>query len=129
MSHVILIVEDSEQCAVTLEFALMSIPDLTINRFSSGEDALRFLDGVDRATVSAVITDLNMPVMDGFELISRIRSDQRYATLPIMVLSGDPDPRAPARTRELGANAFFPKPFSPTQVKQKLEALLDRPDR
>jgi CheY-like chemotaxis protein len=72
-----------------------------------------------------VVTDLNMPRMDGFEFIERIRAEPRHQRLPIIVVSGDTDPRTPARLASLGANAFFPKPYSPAQVRLKLEQLLD----
>ena len=72
-----------------------------------------------------MVTDLNLPSMDGFELIERVRSDSRTARLPIVVISGDSDPRTPARIYGLGADAFFGKPYSPAQVRQKLEQLLD----
>jgi len=73
----------------------------------------------------AVVTDLNLPAMDGFELIQRVRSDSRTARLPIVVISGDSDPRTPERIYRLGADAYFGKPYSPAQVRRKLEQLLD----
>jgi CheY-like chemotaxis protein len=72
-----------------------------------------------------VVTDLNMPRMDGFEFIERIRAEPRHQHLPIIVVSGDTDPRTPERLVSIGANAFFPKPYSPAQVRLKLEQLLD----
>ncbi len=124
MSRVVLIVEDSEQCAVTLEIALTALPGTIVSRFSSGEEALEFLRSATGAVnVCAVLTDLHMPRMDGFELIGRIRS--LAAGLPIIVLSADTDPATPERVRQLGANAFFSKPFSPGEVRKKLEQLLN----
>jgi CheY-like chemotaxis protein len=66
-----------------------------------------------------------MPRMDGFELIRRIRENERLAATPIIVVSADTDPATPERIAQLGVNAFFPKPFSPAQVRRKLEQLLD----
>ena len=60
----------------------------------------------------------------GFELIGRLRSDGRMADLPIIAVSGDPDPSIPARARKLGANAFFAKPFSPSAVRDALVRLI-----
>ena len=75
--------------------------------------------------ICALVTDLHLPLMDGFELIERLRSDSRTARLPIIVISGDSDPRTPERLYRLGANAYFGKPYSPVQVRQKVEQLLD----
>jgi two-component system, chemotaxis family, chemotaxis protein CheY len=120
----VLIVEDCENSAETLQMALLGIPDVRVLLASSGPDALRILAGAG-SSVGAVITDLNMPRMDGFELIRRIRADYGLAATPIIVVSADTDPSTPERTLQMGASAFFPKPFSPAQVRRKLEQLLN----
>ena len=125
MRRIVLIVEDSEQCASTLEIALLSIPGVEIARVSGGAEALEFLRGQQGAEVCALVTDLNMPRMDGFELIEQVRADHPHARIPIVVVSGATDPQAPARVRQLGADAYFSKPYSPAQVRAKLEQLLN----
>ena len=120
----VLIVEDSENSADMLEIAFLGIPDLAVVLASSAVEALRIL--IDRATkVQAIVTDLNMPRMDGFELIRRVREDRRLSGTPIIVVSADTDPATPSRVADLGVDAFFPKPFSPAQVRRKLEQILD----
>jgi two-component system, chemotaxis family, chemotaxis protein CheY len=120
----VLIVEDAATWADTLEMAFLAIPDIEVTVVPTAHAALRLLDRADCA-VSAVVTDLNMPRMDGFEFIERIRAEPRHQRLPIIVVSGDTDPGTPDRLAALGANAFFPKPYSPAQVRLKLEQLLD----
>ena len=63
--------------------------------------------------------------MSGLGLIAHLRRDQRYAALPVLVISGSAGRDAPARALEAGATAFFSKPFSPAAVRQKVEALID----
>jgi CheY-like chemotaxis protein len=121
-SRTVLLVDDAEP-ACALEVALAGIPNLAVVSLYSAEDALRILEGDDR--VCALVTDLNMPRMDGLELIERVRAAGRHARLPILVVSGDTDPQTPERVRRLGVDAFFPKPYSPSQVRQKLEQLLN----
>jgi two-component system, chemotaxis family, chemotaxis protein CheY len=123
MSRTVLIVEDTEQCATTLEIALLGIPDVDVSTARDAAQALLLLDS--SGTVSVLITDLHLPIMDGFEFIERMRRDQRYARIPVIVVSGDTDPRTPERVRRLGAEAYFAKPYSPAQVRQKVEELLD----
>jgi len=120
----VVIVEDAATCATTLEMAFLSIPDIAVAVMPSAQAALRLLEREDCA-VSAVVTDLNMPRMDGFEFIERIRAAPRHRHLPIIVVSGDTDPQTPGRLASLGADAFFAKPYSPAQVRLKLEQLLD----
>src|SRR5476649_2771187 len=120
----VLIVEDSENSATTLEIAFLGIPGLAVLLASSEVEAVRILDR-GGANVQAIVTDLNMPRMDGFELIRRVRGDRRLSATPIIVVSADTDPATPGRVAELGVDAFFAKPFSPAQVRRKLEQLLD----
>ena len=119
----VLIVEDSENSAAMLELAFLGIPDIQVMQVPSGVEALHILDG--KTPVRAVVTDLNMPRMDGFELIRRIRDDIRLRTTPIIVVSAVTDPETPERVAALGVDAFFPKPFSPAQVRRALEQLLN----
>jgi len=120
----VLIVEDSENSAATLEIAFLGIPGLSVLLASSAFEALRILQRPGPA-VRVVVTDLNMPRMDGFEMIRRIREDQGLSSTPIIVVSADTDPGTPDRVAQLGVSAFFPKPFSPAQVRRKLEQILD----
>jgi len=120
----VLIVEDSENSACTLEIALLGIPGISVMLASSALEALSILhDG--GPGIQAIVTDLNMPRMDGFELIRRIREDRRLCATPIVVISADTDPATPERIARLGVNAFFAKPYSPAQVRRKLEQILN----
>jgi two-component system, cell cycle response regulator len=120
-NRVVLVVEDAEDCSATLDIALHSIGGLSVCFASSAEEALGFMD---RQPVSALITDLHLPAMDGFEFLARVRGQSRYASIPILVISGDADPQTPKRALSLGANVFFGKPYSPIAVRQKLEELI-----
>jgi two-component system, chemotaxis family, chemotaxis protein CheY len=122
-SRSVLIVDDSENAAATLEVAFLGIPGLAVITASSGAEALRILSHSEG--VGAVVTDLNMPRMDGYELIRRLRGDRRLSSVPIVVISADTDPATPQRVARLGVSAFFAKPFSPAEVRRKLEQILD----
>jgi CheY-like chemotaxis protein len=123
-SRAVLIVEDSVNSAATIELALSEIPGLSVLFAASGVEALRIMDQPGSA-VQAIITDLNMPRMDGFELIRRIRENGRTSAIPIIVVSADTDPETPERIAQMKVDAFFAKPFSPAQVCKKLEQLLN----
>jgi CheY-like chemotaxis protein len=121
---IVLIVEDSENSAAMLEITFLGIPGLNGLTAPSAVEALRILDS-GPGTVGAMVTDLNMPRMDGYELIRRVREDKRLTGLPIIVVSADTDPSTPERIAALGVEAYFPKPFSPAKVRRKLEQILD----
>jgi two-component system chemotaxis response regulator CheY len=123
MTKLVLIVEDSETCAETLLIALESIPGLEPRVIHSPRAAIAAL--WDRNNdVAAIVTDLHLPQSDGFDLIRQLRAEPRFARLPIVLISGDSDPLLPARALAQGADAFFPKPYSPAAVRRKLEELL-----
>src|SRR5262249_11966359 len=120
----ILIVEDAETAAAALEIALQGIPGVEVFRVCNGLRALEFLAADSGRTVDAVVTDLEMPLLDGFELIRRLREQERFARLPIVVVSADSNPRTSERVLRLGADACFPKPWSALQVQEKIQELL-----
>jgi two-component system chemotaxis response regulator CheY len=121
MPRTILIVDDTHTCGDTLALALATIPGLDVLTVTSAQEALTLADTIPLA---ALVTDLHMPRIDGYELIRRIRSQARFATVPIFVISGDSDADTPRRLRSMGADAFFPKPFSPNAIRQALEERL-----
>ncbi len=121
MTRIVLIVEDTEICSDTLEVALMKLPNLSVQSVTTAEEALEWLDANE---VCALVTDLHLPSMNGFELIEAVRRQPWRSSLPILVISGDSDPRIPTRVANLGANAFFSKPYSPAAVRHTLEQLI-----
>src|SRR5258707_608187 len=124
MPRTVIVVEDVDTCAATLEIVFSGIEDLNVITVVNAEKALELLSNGWK-NVRAIVTDLHMRGMDGHELIKRIRADRQHASLPIMVITGCSDPDTPDRLRELGANAFFAKPYSPVRVREKLEQLLN----
>lgn len=132
MPKLVLIVEDSETCAETLQIALESIPGVEVRSLHSPGAAIAFLN--DRySEIAAIVTDLNLSLSgtqhaglagDGLDLIRQLRAEPRFARLPILLISGDSDPRLSERALAQGADAFFPKPYSPSAVRRKLEQLL-----
>ena len=86
---------------------------------------MAFLDTVHGDNgVAAIVTDIHLPRMSGLDLIARLRSTPRWQRVPIVVMSADSDPDTPQHALRLGANAYFPKPFSPVAVRKKLEELI-----
>src|SRR5580700_8513089 len=121
MDRTVLIVEDSDTSADTLEIALLSLPNVSVAHAATGRKAWQL---IQNEGVAAIITDLHMPYMDGFELIERVRGAGGAGRVPIIVISGDSDPGTPERVRHLGADAYFAKPYSPAAVRETLERLL-----
>ena len=116
-----LVVDDSDVCSTALEIALESIPGIAVRSTATAEEALGILG---REQFVALFTDVNLPGMDGIELVERVRALRCQGRLPIIVITGDCDPRTLQRARAIGADAVFVKPWSPAAVCRTLERLL-----
>jgi len=77
-------------------------------------------------TPDLIVSDLNMPFLDGFELLSLLRSDPETASIPVILLSGRSDGDTMAKAVELGAADFLIKPVTRDQLFESIEACLAR---
>jgi two-component system, chemotaxis family, chemotaxis protein CheY len=123
MSRLVLIVEDSESCAETLQIAIESIPGIETKILGNWAGVLQAMHS-DGDEVAAVVTDFHLRQSDGLDLIRQLRSEPGLARVPVVLISGDTDPMLPERALAQGADAFFAKPYSPAAVRRKLEQLL-----
>jgi len=73
-----------------------------------------------------IVSDVNMPFLDGFELLSLMRSDERTASIPVILLSGRSDGDTMAKAVELGAADFLTKPVTRDQLLESVVACLER---
>ncbi|PLK26655.1 response regulator [Novosphingobium sp. TH158] len=108
----ILTVDDSASMRALLYHALSS-GGFDVEQADDGQAALEWLAFND---VDLVITDINMPRLDGFGLIERLRGDSRYGERPILVLSTESSDEKKARARNAGATGWIVKPFDPEKL-------------
>jgi two-component system chemotaxis response regulator CheY len=83
---------------------------------SMAEDGQQALTLLKTTTVDVLITDLNMPVMDGVTLIRALRADAKWRALPILMLTTESDPAKKAEGRTAGATGWLVKPFNPEKL-------------
>jgi CheY-like chemotaxis protein len=119
----VLIVDDDEQARVALELAIATLPNVQITSASNGADAMTILSD-EGAAVDMVVTDLNLPTINGFELVKLLRSNDNTLHIPIVVVTADGSPDTPERLEALGVDAVFLKPFSTSQLRSALKGLL-----
>ena len=117
-----LVVEDSPTMRQLLVYALKRIPGMIAVEAVDGVDALRKLAAIGRPDL--ILTDINMPIMDGLKLIQRVRSDAATRDVPIIVITTEGAAEDRARALALGANAYITKPIQAPQVLQKVKELL-----
>ncbi len=86
----------------------------------TAEDGQEALETLAHTPVDLVITDLNMPKLDGFGLVQAIREDGDYGSLPVIILSSLSDDKDVNRGLSLGATAYLTKPFDETRIQYEV---------
>lgn len=95
-------------------------------RVVQAHNGLQALERAFESPPDAVITDLNIPGIDGFELTRRLRNDARTRAVPVLAVTGYAAFAAdPARARRAGVNAVLPKPCSPADLEMTVRALIE----
>ena len=117
-----LIVEDSPTMRQLLAFSLRRLKECRIIEAVDGVDALKKLT---TERVDLVITDINMPMMDGLKLISVIRGNARTRTVPIIIVTTEGAEEDRKRGLALGANAYIAKPIQPSELLKTVASLLE----
>lgn len=119
MSIRILAVDDSRTIRDLLAHALLGAGyEVTL-----AEDGADALDRLSEAAPHAIISDINMPRLDGFGLIQAVRQIDRYRATPILVLTTESAPELKARARAAGATGWIVKPFAPEKLVQALQMI------
>lgn len=119
MSKTILAVDDSASMRQLVGFTLRGA-GYTVIEASDGQDALEKL----RAPVNLVLTDLNMPRLDGLGLTRAIRASTSYRYTPILLLTTESDPARKLEAKAAGATGWLVKPFQPEQLLATIKKVL-----
>lgn len=89
-------------------------------RVVQAEDGLQGLEMLEAEGADVIITDINMPRLDGFGFIERVRADERRQGIPILVLTTETTPAMKERARAAGATGWISKPFDPDHLTTAL---------
>jgi CheY-like chemotaxis protein len=116
----ILVVDDEYVTHRIIEIVLGKKNYNVISAYN-GLEAVQFLADF---SVDMIITDVNMPFMDGLSLIDAVRQGERYRKLPILVLTASPDPGVHDEACDRGASAFLHQPFSSFELISIVEDCL-----
>jgi two-component system chemotaxis response regulator CheY len=116
-----LVVEDSPMMRQLIVLALSRVKSLHVTEADDGVDGLRKLA---TGKFDIVLTDINMPIMDGLKLVKRIRTDATHKEVPIIVITTEGSKEDRQRALQLGANAYITKPIQAPQVIAKVKELL-----
>ncbi|MBE9504855.1 MAG: response regulator [Proteobacteria bacterium] len=117
----VLVVDDSPTMRQLIVFALKRLRDVSITEANDGVDGLK---KISADKFDLVLTDINMPVMDGLKLVSLIRSDATHKDVPIVVITTEGGLEDKNRAIALGANSYITKPIQANHVLTVVKDLL-----
>jgi two-component system, chemotaxis family, chemotaxis protein CheY len=119
MRDTILTVDDSRTMRDMLKITLAG--DYEVVQAEDGQDGL---DKLNDCKPRAIVTDINMPRLDGFGFIEAVRKDGRFTSVPILVLTTESDAAKKSRAKQAGATGWIVKPFDPDKLRAALRRVM-----
>lgn len=117
----VIFVDDSETALASTRMVTDSMP-ITVKQYLSAVDALNEIKG--GMVPDLIITDMNMPVMNGFEFLQGLRQVPGTARTPVLMLTTETRDELKAQGKALGLTGWVVKPFNPAQLKQAISRVL-----
>ncbi len=121
--YTFLVVEDSPTMRQLISFALRRISGCKIIEANDGLDALKKLS---THKFDIILTDINMPIMDGLKLVSMVRNDPVHRAIPIIIITTEGAEEDRKRGMALGANAYIPKPIQTADLLGVVNGILGK---
>jgi two-component system chemotaxis response regulator CheY len=119
----VMIVDDSAAIRKILQRILtqLQVPLGEVHEAGDGREALELLK---TKSVGLIFTDINMPNMDGIELLTRLKATDAFKSVPIVMVTTEGSQAKVLQALELGAVGYVRKPFTAEHIKEKLEGIL-----
>jgi two-component system chemotaxis response regulator CheY len=118
---VIIFVDDSETALASTKMVVTSMP-VESHQFLSAKEALDAING--GITPDLIVTDLNMPEMNGFEFLEALRQIDATKRTPTLMLTTETNPEMKTKGKALGLTGWIVKPFNPSQLKAAITRVL-----
>ena len=119
----VLIVDDSAAIRKILQRVLRQA-DIPVRQFLEAGDGAEALELMRSQSVGLVLSDINMPNMDGLELLGRIKANEAWKDIPVVMVTTEGSQAKVMEAVQLGAAGYVRKPFTAEQIKEKLSGLV-----
>ncbi len=119
----VLIVDDSAAIRKILQRVLVQA-EVSLGNVYEANDGQEALDKLKGTEVGLILSDINMPNMDGLELLARVRAEDNLKTVPIIMITTEGSQNKVLQALQLGANGYVRKPFTADQIKEKLVGII-----
>jgi two-component system chemotaxis response regulator CheY len=120
MEPSVLVIEDSSSVRRLIEVCLRPLGV----KVRSVEDGLLGLEAATSELPHAIVLDIGLPGMDGWEVLSRLRADENTRRIKVLVLTAHAQPEMADRAAAKGADSFMTKPFRPEELRESIQELL-----
>jgi two-component system chemotaxis response regulator CheY len=122
MAKDVLIVDDSAAIRKILQRVLKQA-EVPIGQIVEAGDGIEALAALKVNQVGLVLSDINMPNMDGLQLLSKIKADASLQSIPVVMITTEGSQAKVMEAVQLGAAGYVRKPFTPEQIKEKLNGI------
>lgn len=119
----VLIVDDSAAIRKILHRVLQQA-EVPLGKVMEAGDGIEALKVLDTQTFGLILSDINMPNMDGIEFLSKIKADDRHKAVPVVMVTTEGSQTKVMEAVQLGAAGYVRKPFTAEQIKEKLTGLI-----
>jgi two-component system chemotaxis response regulator CheY len=118
-----MIVDDSAAIRKILR-RVLDQADILMDKIHEAGDGLEALEILKTSTVQLILCDINMPNMDGIELLERLKAKEPLRSVPVLMVTTEGSQARVMQALELGAAGYVKKPFTAAQIKEKLTGLV-----
>lgn len=119
----VLIVDDSAAIRKILQRVLRQT-DLPLGEIHEAGDGTEAIEILQTRTFGLILSDINMPQMDGLQLLARLRRMEQHKTVPVIMITTEGGQGKVMEAVQLGASGFVRKPFTADQIKEKLTGIV-----
>ena len=119
----VLIVDDSAAIRKILHRVLVQA-DVPLGKVHEAGDGLEGLAKMKTENIGLILSDINMPNMDGIEFLTRLKADEAFRAIPVLMVTTEGSQAKVMQALELGAAGYVKKPFTADQIKEKLTGII-----
>lgn len=123
MAFDVMVVDDSPAMRRFIR-RVIEVSGFNVGRFLESSDGVEALEQLQHEWVDVVLTDINMPGMNGEDLVRNLQEREHLSAIPVIVVSTDATDSRIERLRQLGARGYVTKPFAPERLREEIETVL-----
>lgn len=126
MAYNILIVDDSSSMRKVIR-KVLQISGFDVGEIYEASNGKEALDVLDSNWVDLILSDIHMPVMDGYQFLTELRKREEFKDVPVVLVTTEGDERKLQMAMTMGAQGYIRKPFEPEQIREYLKGIMGEP--